>query len=144
MHRPGLLLSLLFACSGALAAPATAPPRLDDGWPVTGAAARGWNTATLAAMESAIATGAAPGTTSVVIAHDGRLSPCNLDTNLDLAMGNIMDDSVEAIYYGDRATELRGRTGCGNPLTPCSTCSDANNWSANETFTRPVELRITA
>jgi radical SAM protein with 4Fe4S-binding SPASM domain len=76
-----------------------------------------------------------------VIDWAGNVSPCNLDTNMDLALGNIMTDSIDALYHGERANLLRGRTGCGNDVTPCRTCTDGNNWSANETF-KPVELRL--
>ncbi|HEY0504508.1 MAG TPA: serine hydrolase [Lysobacter sp.] len=69
MHRLACLL--MFALAGA--AHAAAPPRLDDGWTVADAAAAGWNAATLAAMDAAIAGGQAPDTTSVLIVRDGRL-----------------------------------------------------------------------
>lgn len=74
----------------------------------------------------------------------GVLSPCNLDTNMDLGIGNILEDSLEGAYYGARARALRERTGCGKDLTPCRTCTDGNNWSKNETFVNPglaAELR---
>ena len=81
----------------------------------------------------------------LVIGHDGTLSPCNLDTNLDLALGNLTETSIDhAYHHSPRALELRGQTGCGNPITPCSTCTDGNNWAANETFGPTTQLRITA
>jgi hypothetical protein len=64
----------------------------------------------------------------------GDLSPCNLDTNMDLVLGNVMEESIEAAYEGALARHLRGRTGCGNDLTPCRTCTDGNDWSGNEEF----------
>lgn len=77
-----------------------------------------------------------------VIDWAGNVSPCNLDTNMDLLLGNIMTESIDALYHGERAAALRDRTGCGNDITPCRTCTDANNWSGNETF-KPIELRVT-
>ena len=68
----------------------------------------------------------------------GTLSPCNLDTNMDLVLGNVMEHSIDALYHGERANELRRRTGCLRDLTPCRTCSDGNNWSENETFSKPL------
>jgi len=68
----------------------------------------------------------------LVIDNTGATSPCNLDTNMDLALGSIMEQSVEQLYFGERAQWLKSRTGCGNPLTPCRTCTDGNNWSKNE------------
>jgi pyruvate-formate lyase-activating enzyme len=67
----------------------------------------------------------------------GVVSPCNLDTNMDLALGSVMVDSLDALYRGPRAQDLRRRTGCLRELTPCRTCSDGNNWSLNETFLHP-------
>ncbi|MDR6674496.1 serine hydrolase [Xanthomonas sp. 1678] len=54
-------------------APATAPPALDDGWRVADARSAGWNMATLATLEQAIADGKAPHTSSVLIVRDGAL-----------------------------------------------------------------------
>lgn len=73
----------------------------------------------------------------LMVDWQGNLSPCNLDTNMDLKLGNVMDDSIEAIYHGPIATRLRGLTGCGRDITPCSTCADGNNWSANEVHANP-------
>jgi CubicO group peptidase (beta-lactamase class C family) len=63
------LLALLVVAS----AGAAPPPALDDGWPVADPAREGFDIATLAAMETAIAGDKAPDTTSVLIARDGRL-----------------------------------------------------------------------
>ncbi|MCW0466466.1 serine hydrolase domain-containing protein [Xanthomonas sacchari] len=69
-----LTLSLVVPCaSAAVATAATAPPAQDDGWPVADAATGGWKLDRLAAMERAIADGAAPDTTSVLIVRDGAL-----------------------------------------------------------------------
>jgi CubicO group peptidase (beta-lactamase class C family) len=75
MRRIAFLLFplLAFASGDTPAASAGPPPRLDDGWNVTEAGKAGWNTTVLDALESAIASGAAPDTTSVLIAHDGSL-----------------------------------------------------------------------
>ena len=74
MHKFALLpVLLLFACCTVSAGSQAPPPKLDDGWTVTDPAKAGWNTATLTAMEQAIASGAAPDTTSVLIARDGKL-----------------------------------------------------------------------
>lgn len=78
MSRLPFLLCTLFVLAAPLvhAAPAatpTTPPQLDDGWKVADARATGWNMATLAALEQAIADGKAPNTSSVLIARDGAL-----------------------------------------------------------------------
>jgi MoaA/NifB/PqqE/SkfB family radical SAM enzyme len=68
----------------------------------------------------------------------GVVSPCNLDTNMDLALGNVLQDSIDALYHSPVANDLRRRTGCLKDLTPCRTCVDGNNWSNNETFANPL------
>jgi CubicO group peptidase (beta-lactamase class C family) len=67
------LLALSAVLSVAGIARAEPPPALDDGWSVADPAREGFDAATLAAMEAAIAGDAAPDTTSVLIARDGRL-----------------------------------------------------------------------
>ncbi|MEL6349088.1 MAG: radical SAM protein [Myxococcota bacterium] len=67
----------------------------------------------------------------LMVAVNGDVTPCNLDVNIQLHLGNIMDDSIENLYNGPIARWLRLRTGCGNDLTPCRTCVDGNNWSKN-------------
>lgn len=74
LHRLLLLLSLNLLAAPAFASDtATTPPPLADGWKVVAAADRGWNLAHLNAMETALANGAAPATTSVLVARDGEL-----------------------------------------------------------------------
>ncbi|MDO6476479.1 radical SAM protein [Alteromonas sp. 1_MG-2023] len=58
----------------------------------------------------------------------GNVSPCNLDVNMDLRLGNIMENSLYNIYYSDEARTLQKKTGCGNDVTPCKTCTDSNFW----------------
>jgi radical SAM protein with 4Fe4S-binding SPASM domain len=68
----------------------------------------------------------------VEIDWQGNVTPCNLDVNMELNIGNIMQNSLEEIYHGSKANKLRKKTGCLNPINPCSTCKDGNNWSQNE------------
>ncbi|KLI99931.1 serine hydrolase [Luteimonas sp. FCS-9] len=68
---PRLALLAVLLCP--LATGATPPPALDDGWPVADPARLGWDTARLAALDAAIADGAAPDTTSVLVVHHGAL-----------------------------------------------------------------------
>ena len=70
----------------------------------------------------------------LMIDWQGNASPCNLDTNMDLRLGNIMEHSVEELYWGERADGLRLRTGCLKDLSPCRTCSDGNNWESSQVW----------
>jgi hypothetical protein len=65
-----------------------------------------------------------------VIGYDGTTSPCNLDINLALRLGNIQYKSMPELYTAGKY--LQRKTGCGKDITPCRTCVDANNWSQNE------------
>ena len=76
----------------------------------------------------------------LMIDWQGNVSPCNLDTNMDLTIGNIMQDSIDAIYNGPVALRLRNQTGCLRDITPCRTCKDGNNWSRNEVYKRKTTL----
>ena len=70
----------------------------------------------------------------VMIDVHGNCTPCNLDVNVQLHLGNIMQDSIENLYHGPIAQWLKTQTGCGKALSPCKTCVDGNNWSENETI----------
>jgi len=68
----------------------------------------------------------------LMIGWNGDVSPCNLDINLDLRLGNIMNSTLPKLYSGVVANKLRALTGCGKNLSPCKACRDGNNWSTNE------------
>jgi len=68
----------------------------------------------------------------VMIDWRGAISPCNLDTNMDLALGNVMRESLDRVYRGQVAQRLRQETGCLGTPRPCRTCRDGNNWERNE------------
>lgn len=67
-----LLIASLLACSSA-DAKTTSPDSLDDGWNVGDANALGWTTARFDEAEKKIADGTWKGTTSLVVAHKGKL-----------------------------------------------------------------------
>lgn len=60
----------------------------------------------------------------------GNVSPCNLGVNMDLSMGNIRQDSLADIYYSGRTAKLSKRTGYGNDIVPCKTCTDSYLWDS--------------
>ena len=62
----------------------------------------------------------------MVIAHDGTCSPCNLDVNMALSVGNIndvkdMSDIVRSKKYRSVMASIRKRRGI------CANCFDGNN-----------------
>ena len=79
----------------------------------------------------------------VMIDWRGAVSPCNLDTNMDLALGNVTRESLDALYRGQVAQRLRRETGCLGTPRPCRTCRDGNNWERNEIFGPAAEAAAT-
>ena len=69
-----------------------------------------------------------------MIGWDGTVSPCNLDVNLTLNLGNVMNESINELFTSERATFLRHSTGCGNGLEPCKSCIESNNWRGNKYY----------
>jgi len=65
----------------------------------------------------------------------GNVSPCNLDTNMDLTCGNINEQSLIEIIDGPEYNRIKALSMTRN-IKPCLTCVDANNWSKNMTITR--------
>lgn len=62
----------------------------------------------------------------LVVDWRGLVSPCNLDTNMDLVIGDANVDSLASIYHGRRRAEVRDGS-CARTLKPCDTCLDGNN-----------------
>lgn len=66
----------------------------------------------------------------LTVAWDGRVTPCNLDTNLDLAIGSVLERPLEELFRGPERAAARARAR-DRDAPPCSTCRDSNNWSRN-------------
>ncbi|RLC92061.1 MAG: hypothetical protein DRI39_08955 [Chloroflexi bacterium] len=67
------------------------------------------------------------------VAWNGDCSPCNLDVNMELNVGNLFDvQDMKLIVAGDRWHQVmlavRERSGI------CANCFDANNWTENRTY----------
>lgn len=60
----------------------------------------------------------------------GNVSPCNLDTNMDLVIGNIKDGSLMEIWNNPVFDELKKKS-LAKTIFPCNKCIDSNNWSKN-------------
>lgn len=63
----------------------------------------------------------------------GKVSPCNLDTNMDLAIGSIKETSLLELYRSAKYQEIR-ELSKAQEINPCKMCVDANNWSKNTVF----------
>ncbi|MBL8298241.1 MAG: serine hydrolase [Rhodanobacteraceae bacterium] len=67
------ILAMLFSFIASSAVAYTPPEGRDDGWPVADAAALGWNTALLDALDIKLADPSHAGITSVLVAQHGRI-----------------------------------------------------------------------
>ncbi|MBN1674477.1 MAG: radical SAM protein [Kiritimatiellae bacterium] len=65
----------------------------------------------------------------------GNVSPCNLDTNMDLAIGNVEQSTLKTLRESPRYRELRRASNKGD-IAACWACVDANDWRRNLVFRR--------
>lgn len=68
----------------------------------------------------------------------GQVSPCNLDTNMDLTIGSIQESSLWELSQSKRRRQIR-RLSEAREIAPCRTCVDGNNWSKNTVFRKGDE-----
>lgn len=81
------------------------------------------------------------GQKSLTIDWKGNVTPCNLDVNMALTIGNIHKQSLGELFEGkewQRIRELSEK----RKISPCSTCHDANNWSNNILIRRGQDLDL--
>ncbi len=60
----------------------------------------------------------------------GNVSPCNLDTEMELRIGNIQNSSLEKIYNSKAWGEARRLCDKRNS-SPCNNCVDSNAWASD-------------
>ena len=68
----------------------------------------------------------------------GQVSPCNLDTNMDLAIGSVLEHTLLDLHQS-KARKQVGRQSRKRVIVPCRTCVDSNNWSRNIVFSQGDE-----
>lgn len=67
---------------------------------------------------------------SLTVDWKGRVSPCNLDTNMDLTIGSITGSSLMELFQSEKMRQIRALS-IEKKILPCQNCIDANNWSRN-------------
>jgi len=72
---------------------------------------------------------------TLTIDWTGKVTPCNLDTNMDLAVGSIIDSPLLKLFRSKRMRQIK-RFSKRKQIKPCIACIDANNWSRNVILTR--------
>ncbi|NOQ22410.1 MAG: radical SAM protein [Candidatus Aegiribacteria sp.] len=66
----------------------------------------------------------------LTIDWQGNMSPCNLDVNMALNLGNIRNVSLGGLSKSKKYKELK-RMSMSKSIQPCKSCFDANNWDSN-------------
>ena len=64
----------------------------------------------------------------------GNVSPCNLDTNMELVIGTVHASSLLEIANSPEREKIR-KLSLSRSISPCDRCADSNNWSKNITIT---------
>lgn len=70
---------------------------------------------------------------------EGNVSPCNLDTNMELAIGSAKSNSIENINGSREYEEVIDKIKA-KEISPCKSCTDSNNWSKNLFIKKDSEL----
>lgn len=74
-----------------------------------------------------------------IVAWNGDCSPCNLDVNIGLNVGNLFEArDMGVILEGDRWKHIMYEIGQGSGI--CSNCFDANNWTENKVYYRKTKV----
>jgi radical SAM protein with 4Fe4S-binding SPASM domain len=63
----------------------------------------------------------------------GRVSPCNLDVNMEMTIGSVVDESLSSIHKSKRRRKME-RLSKTKRIVACKNCIDGNNWSRNFFF----------
>jgi radical SAM protein with 4Fe4S-binding SPASM domain len=74
--------------------------------------------------------------TILAIDWSGRVSPCNLDTDLAMCVGDVTRQTLDDICRGPARSEAR-RTSESRREAPCRDCVDGNAWAPD----RAIEIR---
>lgn len=62
----------------------------------------------------------------MVIDWQGNVSPCNLDTNMDMIIGKFPEQKLTDIWNGEKYKQIREGS-IKRTIVPCNTCIDGNN-----------------
>lgn len=71
----------------------------------------------------------------LIVGANGIVSPCNLDVNLALSVGDITKQSLSAIIASDRYRDVE-RNSRQRTISPCRTCTDGNNRARDRKYRR--------
>jgi len=69
----------------------------------------------------------------------GNVSPCNLDTNMELIVGSILNEPLADIVEGARWNEMIEKIK-NRMITPCKNCFDSNNRTKNRIIKHDTDI----
>ena len=75
----------------------------------------------------------------LTIDWEGNVSPCNLDTDMNLIIGNVKDKSIMQMWKTSNYNTIKQKS-IQQKIYPCKTCIDANNYTKNITITKNTKL----
>jgi len=78
---------------------------------------------------------------SLTIDWQGNVTPCNLDVNMALTIGNIRDKNLGALHKGEEWSRI-SKLSKERKISPCNTCVDANNWTNNVVIKKDTSLSV--
>lgn len=64
---------------------------------------------------------------SLTVDWSGRVSACHLDTNMELQVGHMKNNTLGHIYVSDQRAKVKALSQ-QRKITPCDTCVDSNYW----------------
>ena len=69
----------------------------------------------------------------LVVTWDGKIGPCYLDTNMELCLGNINEQTLSSMINSNRYNEIK-LLSKNKLISPCKDCKDASNRKMDRTF----------
>lgn len=75
----------------------------------------------------------------LTIDWQGNVSPCNLDTDMNLIIGNVKDQTIMQMWNNSNYKEIKQKS-IQRKIYPCKTCIDGNNYTKNINITSKMKL----
>lgn len=75
----------------------------------------------------------------LTIDWQGNVSPCNLDTDMNLIIGDVKNKSIMEMWKNSNYQSMKQKS-IQRKIYPCKTCIDGNNYTKNITITRKTPL----
>lgn len=70
------------------------------------------------------------GINMITVDWQGNVSPCNLDTHMELIIGSAKDNSLLELFQNEKYRKFE-QLSKAKKISPCKECIDSNNWTKN-------------